>query len=71
MTSETAGIVPQPKTNSRYYKEGATWEQDRTRWERSKNVSGLDRRDGSERNSAGRNFRAREHRTIQNPTSLI
>ena len=36
MTSETAGIVPQPKTDSRYYEEGATWEQDRSRWERSK-----------------------------------
>jgi type IV secretion system protein VirB8 len=36
MTNETAELVPQPKLDSRYYREGATWEEDRTRWERSK-----------------------------------
>ena len=36
MTNEPAGVVPQPKMDSRYYREGATWEEDRTRWERSK-----------------------------------
>ena len=36
MTDEPAGVVPQPNMDSRYYREGATWEEDRTRWERSK-----------------------------------
>lgn len=35
MTSETAGKAPQPKLDSRYYQEAATWENDRALWERT------------------------------------
>jgi len=36
MTDESAGSAPQQKLDARYFREGATWEEDRTRWERSK-----------------------------------
>lgn len=36
MTSEAAGSVPRTKADSReYYREGASWEEDRSRWQRT------------------------------------